>query len=361
MNLGARQLLPFAQVRESVRCDDAGKWDEIVPRRNLWMRDGELVWDAGGEERRLTLSPLAENHLATRLGIPAHYYRALPPILKDQNANFWLKAGSTKSLHHERARDNEKWRLRCKFGTIRAVLSESYSPLDNGPLCENLAGLLAPQHQINWFGLSDEKFHLHVVDPLRVREVLPGDDYFCGVYVGNSEVGAKSVQVEAYLMRLVCSNGMVAVVDGQSLMRRRHIHIEAGKFQSTLREAFSQAPLAADGFIKTLRRTTTEIVPDPKTTLEKLGERLGISETTQHTALAAIAREAPCVQETTYGLLQGLTKAAQLLPDTSRHDLEVLAGQLAASGVPKWALRPEENEDWSPMRSARNQNVAVMA
>lgn len=359
MNLGARQLLPFADVRERVLCDDAGKWDETVLRRELTMREGELVLPSDGEVRHLTLSPLAEGHLASRLGIPVSYYRVLPNLLKDQNANFWLKEGSPKIV--DPRKDNERWRLRAKLGTLRAVLSGSYSPLDNGPLCDNLASLLSSQHRVNWFGLDEESFHLHIVDPSRVREVLPDDDYFCGVYVGNSEVGARSVQVEAYLMRLVCTNGMVAVIGGQSLMRRRHIHIEANRFQTALREAFAHALDAADGFIETLRRTTTEEIPDPKTTLERLGERFGLAETTQNAALAAMARESPRVQETTYGLLQGLTEAAQLLPDAGRHDLELLAGQLAETGVPKWALRREELPESNGFKPRRMRELEAVA
>lgn len=360
--LGQRPLLPFAQVRESVRQDDEGKWDQTVSRRELMLRQGQLVLppeadSLQGEERQAALSPLAQSQLCARLGIPVAYYRVLPDALQDQNVNYWLKEGSAKQnpakqggprketdckRETDRKRNTERWRVRAQFGAARAILSDAYSPLDNGPLCDTLAQLLSPQHRVNWFGLDDEGFHLHIVDPSRAREVLPGDDYFCGVYVGNSEVGCRSVQVEAYLMRLVCTNGLVAVIGGQSLLRRRHIHIEASRFQNALNQAFAHALEVADGFIETLRRTTTQTIPDPQTTIERLGQRFGLAETTQHAALAAMAREHPHVQETTYGLLQGLTEAAQLLPDGSRHDLETLAGHLAQSGVPKWALRREE-------------------
>ena len=370
MNLGTRQLVPLTDVREQVHLDDTGKWDETVSRRDLVMRDGQLVLPTSGEERHLELSRLAGSQFATRLGIPTHYWRVLPNVLKDQNANYWLKAGGGRKDEPNgdgegeaasKVAKDEKWLLRARYGTLRAVLSESYSPLDNGVLCDTLAPLLDARHRVNWFSLEDEGFHLHVLDPDRVRDVLPGDDYFCGVYIGNSETGTRSVQCEAYLLRLICQNGLVAVQAGQSLMRRRHIHIEQMRFQNALAEAVGRALDAADGFIETLRRTTNEPVHDIELALERLGERWGLSETTQSVARSAIAREAPRVQETAYGLVQGLTEAAQLLPDTARHDLEVLAGQLAQHGVPKWALRREDGDDLNGFVFKRSRSLAVMA
>lgn len=370
MNLGTHQLVPLADVCERVHHDDAGKWDEIVPRRDLVMREGQLVLPLGSEERHLELSSLANSQFAGRLGIPTHYWRVLPNVLKDQNANYWLKAGSARKDEPDgsegnkaprKAAKDEKWLLRSRHQKLRAVLSESYSPLDNGVLCDTLAPLLDARHRVNWFSLEDEGFHLHVLDPDRVRDVLPGDDYFCGVYIGNSETGTRSVQCEAYLMRLICQNGLVAVIQGQSLMRRRHIHIEQGRFQSALAEGVRRGLEAADGFIETLRRTTGEPVPDMDLAIERLGERWGLSQTTQNTARVAIAREAPGVQETAYGLVQGLTEAAQLLPDMARHDLEVLAGRLAENGVPKWALHRDESPDWNGLKAHRRSAVEVMA
>ncbi len=372
MNLGTGQLVSFASVRERVRLDDAGKWDETVPRHELRMRDGELVLPSSGQERHLQLSPLANGQFAARLGIPAAYWRILPPVLKDQNANYWLQAGNqrqddsepdeqgTPNTARRGATKPEKWLLRSRFGTVRAVLSEHYSPLDNGTLCETLAPLLEARHRVSWFGLEDEGFHLHILDPDRVRAVLPGDDYFCGVYIGNSETGTRSVCCEAYLMRLICSNGLVAMLEGQSLLRRRHIHIESERFGHLLTEAVQTALETADGFIETLRRATTQIVPDPGLALERLSERWSLSETTQSVAHAALQRESPKVQETCYGLVQGLTEAAQILPDAARHDLEVLAGNLAQNGVPKWALSPAEMPDWDTSK-LRHRNALEVA
>lgn len=373
MNLGTNQLVSFASVRERVRLDDAGKWDETVPRHELRMREGALVLPSSGQERHLQLSPLANGQFAARLSIPAAYWRVLPPVLKDQNANYWLQAShqrqddsemdeqGTPNTPRPSATKPEKWLLRSRFGTVRAVLSEHYSPLDNSVLCGTLAPLLEARHRVGWFGLEDEGFHLHILDPDRVRAVLPGDDYFCGVYIGNSETGTRSVCCEAYLMRLVCSNGLVAMLDGQSLLRRRHIHIESQRFTHLLSGAVQTALETADGFIETLRHATTQIVPDPDLALERLSERWSLSQTTQSVARAALGRESPQVQESCYGLVQGLTEAAQLLPDAARHDLEVLAGNLAQNGVPKWALSPAEMPDWDTSKSRRRNASEVVA
>ena len=45
--------LSFDEVQDSVRLDDTGKWDHILPRTDLTMRDGHLTFafDQYGEHR----------------------------------------------------------------------------------------------------------------------------------------------------------------------------------------------------------------------------------------------------------------------------------------------------------------------
>ena len=196
-------------ARESVRDDDAGKWDTLVPRKILQMQNGQLSWPQMGDEQPLTPSTWASGQLCARLGLPAPYFRKCPTDLQDAQANYWLEHGPQKP--------GEKWMLRAKDENLRAVLSERYSPLDNATLLDELRLLLPDSYRVDWFGLQDESLHLRVVDPARTRELLPDDALTVGIHLVNSEVGMRSVTVDALVYRLVCTNGLIRLVKGQKL------------------------------------------------------------------------------------------------------------------------------------------------
>jgi len=363
-------LSRFEEAFAAVEADDLTKWDTRTLRRDLVVRDGALVARSSSNEEGERMHPTrwALGQMCARLGIPAAYFAACPHILQDVQANYWLKNGpsgaarrasqnneeedtqSSSSLpapqppKETNQADNERWLLRASGNTLRAVLSSTYSPLDNRLLFETLSPLIHPRLRVDWFALSDETLHLRLIDPTKTREVLPGDDLSVGVHISNSEVGARSLCVDALVYRLVCSNGLIALVKGQSLLRRRHVHIAPLRFQAALAEAVESAFTTAEGFLERLRDSTRQSVPDPETAIEKIGERWGLSEPVREAAKVALWREEANVRESAYGLVNAFTGVAQLLADEKRYDLEVLAGHLAENGVPAFALSPREKQ-----------------
>jgi len=361
-------LSRFDEALEAVKHDDLGKRDLRYPRGDLAMKGGALcVSSPSREEERLRPTRWAIGQLCARLGIPASYFAACPSILQDIQANYWLQDGPSRTARRlfipdednngptddagapeppqERANSaNEQWLLRAKGDTVRAVLSSTYSALDNRLLFETLAPLIHPRLRVDWFALSDETLHLRLIDPTKTREVLPGDDLSVGVHISNSEVGARALCVDALVYRLVCSNGLIALVKGQSLLRRRHVHMAPLRFQAAIAEAVESAFTTAESFLERLRDSTRQNVPDPESAIEKIGERWGLSEPVREAAKVALWREEASVRESAFGLVNAFTGVAQLLTDEKRYDLEVLAGHLAENGVPAFALAPREKQ-----------------
>lgn len=327
----AGHLLRLDEAHEAVKSDDGTKWDHITRRDQIALKDGRVAFalDRDGEHwEYLTPTSWATGQFCARLGIPASYFRKCPPVLKDVQANYWLRSGKAQdedaNTEHNSA---EQWLLRARGGTLRAVLSERYSPLDNTTLMECLTPMLDSRYRVDWFGLSDESLHLRVIDPERTREVLPGDDLSVGIHIANSEVGFRAVSVDALVYRLVCTNGLIRLVKGKSLLRQRHIHLAQPRFVAALEEAIANALGEAEGFIEQLRRTTAQPVSDVESTLERIGEQWNLSENTRNAVKGALLGERPDQQETVYGLVNAFTNAAHHLPDDDRYDLEVLAGQ----------------------------------
>jgi hypothetical protein len=160
-----------------------------------------------------------------------------------------------------------------------------------------------------------------------------------GIHLSNSEVGYRSVTVDALVYRLVCSNGMIRLVKGKSLLRQRHLYVSEHRFVGALAEAMEKALRESEEFLSQLQRATQTPVPQIEEVMKRIGEKWHLGDETQKAVEQALRREPTSQQETLYGLVNSYTAAAQRLPDEARYDLEVLAGNLAAHGLAAYAPR----------------------
>jgi hypothetical protein len=316
---------------------------------DLGHRESKFNLILAGYLERLTLTSWATGQMCQRLGIPVSYFRRCPTVLQDIQANFWLKQsslqvredeGTSQSSQGSEAEQNskcERWLLRARYRTLRGILSERYSKLDNETLLGSVQQVLdssgTNRFDISWFALGDESLHLRLVDPAQAREALPDDRLMAGVHIANSEIGKRAVTVDAMVFRLVCANGMVKLVKGKSLLYQRHIHLPQEQFSGALQTAVEQALGAAAGFMEQSAQTSREPVKDVENTLQRIAERWNLTQQTQEQARRALLEERAGQQETLFGLVNSLTSAAQLLPADDRYDVEVLAGHLVEHGV----------------------------
>lgn len=288
------------------------------------------------------------------MGIPAAYFKRCPPELQDVQFNYWVKRlenGSEVGDGESRARNGagngapngkshgsqhaqpERWLLRAKGSHLRAVLSDQYCRMDNAPLLRCLAPVLDSRFQVGGFNLTEETMHLRVLDPTRVREVLPDDRVMVGVHIANSEVGKRAVTIDALVYRLVCRNGLIRLVKGKSLLYRRHVFRSSEQLQRAVQQVMGAVLDAADVLAKLLSWATQQPIKDVDETLKHLSERWGLTQEFQEQVRKTWLDEPPSQHETLYGLVNAFTHAAQRLPADDRYRVEVLAGQLVEHGL----------------------------
>lgn len=326
------------ELHRQIERDDQHKWDLTIPRGRLALANGRLILPeeyAGEYPESLTLTPWATAQVCQRLGIPTPYFLRCPLPLRDAQFNHWAW-----SQDQEPDEDNPKsgsprpWLVRCQREGVRAVLSDRYAPLDNADLLGTLVPLLEDRFEVRGIALTSESLHLRLVDPRLAREVLPDDRLLAGVHVANSEVGRRSVTVDALVWRLVCLNGLVMLVKGRSLLRQRHISWDRPRFADALRVAVSEAAMAGAGLIDRLQAATREPVPDVEGVIRAIARQASLTQAVQEKVLSALRATPPPQQERVYGLVQALTFTAKSLPPDDRYDLEVTAGRLLDEGVP---------------------------
>jgi len=341
-DLGFSRSQELEHVRERVEADDRGKWDATVLRQDLsWQGDRLVLPDAYAGEfpQSLSPSPWAASQLCSQLGIPAGYFRRCPRHLQEAQFAHWCHyamAHDDDGLpRHDLLARREHWLLRGKNAALRGVLSARYAKLDNGQLLDCLLPLIDERFQVSWHAVTDESFHLRLVDPALSQDILPGDRLLAGIHVGNSEVGKRSVSIDAVVFRLVCSNGLIRVVNGKGLLRQRHVSWDPPRFQERLSKAISRALVEGAAFLSRLVATTRVPVPDIEDALLALGERWNLSLGTRQTVKVNLLAMPAAHQESLWGLVNAVTQAAQGLAPDERYDLEALAGTLAEQGLPK--------------------------
>lgn len=327
------------ELQQRIQQDDLDKWDLTVPRDRLALAQGQLVLPEEHLDEHpelLTLSPWATAQACQRLGIPAPYFVRCSAPLQDAQFNHWAwRTGIEPDDETDgKAGTPRPWLLRCQGEGVRAVLSDRYAPLDNADLLGTLVPLLEDRFEVRGLSLTPESLHLRLVDPRLCREVLPNDRLMVGVHVANSEVGRRSVTVDALVWRLVCLNGMVRLVRGKSLLRQRHISWDRPRFADALRVAVSEAVTAGAGLIDRLQTATREPVPDVEGVVRAIARQAALTRSVQERVLQALSATAPPQQDRLYGLVQALTFTAQSLPPDDRYDLEVVAGRLLDEGLP---------------------------
>jgi len=341
---------------ESVRRDDRNKWDAPVFRHDLFLENGKLtlppfydgVPDTSGYPR-LTPSQWAWSQLCQRLGMPAHYFRKCPSRLQDIQFNYWIKQpretkpesgegqdaekgdeGQPTPPHLRRQEQDkpERWLLRGKGEGVRAVLSDKYAPLDNNVLLTSLIPVMRRGLQVKHFTLTEESLHLRLIDTTLTKEIFPDDPLFVGIHVGNSEVGKRAVTVDALVYRLICTNGLIGLVKGKSLLYRRHIGGTGAELKGRLEQAIGEALLAGAGLLERLAWSAKTPLSNPEKRIERIASQWHLSEAMQQRITQNLLASPTAHQETVYGLVNAVTLASQSLDPDERYGLEVMAATL---------------------------------
>jgi hypothetical protein len=227
------------------------KVDLLVPARDLWSHDGAvLVRGAGPSEMddngvtatnlALTPSDVFDGGVAAKLALPRAYVRTL----RETGRTDILDVMFNRTLHGNDAiptaeADARKFLLRTfkskdgKTGYARALLSDSYKPIDNWDVLNAVvlgmghAGLSA--NVVKSADLTDRRMYVKIVVP-EINALAPellknyrspfsgnrGADnptVFAGLIIGNSETGDGAFTLTPRLEVEVCTNGMTMTAD----------------------------------------------------------------------------------------------------------------------------------------------------
>jgi len=192
------------QLTAEVERQMHSKKDFIFPTSFLaFTIKGELFNKKDKESKSSPLTSYAHRQVATYSGIPQQYYEKMlieQPDLLATNVNRWLetkKAGS-------------KRLVRTLDGKIRAILSDSYLPIDNHDILRALLPqIIESGCEIVSCDITERKLYIKALSPKTTDEIKVGDTVQAGVLIQNSEIGCGRIEISPLVYRLVCKNGLI--------------------------------------------------------------------------------------------------------------------------------------------------------
>ena len=283
----------------------------------------------------MPLTDWGHSQLSNKLDIPLKYYRRMrehSPELLARNINQWMPKKDTKS----------NLLLRTLDGRVRAVLSDRYKILDNHDLLlnclEEFRNMGAELHKAD---LTESHMYIKAIVPHTKEEIRQGDTVIPGVIVQNSEVGSGAFKVTPFMLREVCSNGMI----GESAITKIHL----GRKQDAGVVQFSQETMVAEGktlglqirdiirgtfdpvtfkqWVQQVRAGTEVEIQNPIYAIDNVMESFGINDALKEDLLNHFTKGADTTQ---WGLANAVTRTARDLEDPEKVvELEAIGGQIA--------------------------------
>ncbi len=246
--------------------DSINHYDEVLPVQDMHFDSLQQMWISG---KQVDVAPTAQRLLSNRLRVPYSYLSRCPEDLQAQNLNFWIE-------QERKHRDT----FFCRFdsGTLRAVFTERYQPLDNMEILSQLIeNGFEPDTQVQ-YSLDDNMFIIKIPEYDNAFAVDSGhhalDKILPGLAFSNSEVGLLAFSIEAFFYRLVCTNGLIAKT---TAARSRFKHISS-KGLDNFPEALG---MVVDGAARNqleFKLSCESPVDDPVSSIDSFSRRFGLSQ-----------------------------------------------------------------------------------
>ena len=257
-----------------------------------------------------TLKPIAQRSISNRLGIPYPYLKKCPEDIQAMNLNHWI----TKEK-------NDQLLFRFDGQDVRAIFTTKYFPVDCFEVMERLDSLgYGPETEVQCH-LDAEFMSLSIPDGNKAFDIN-GDRFKPGISISNSEVGLASLSVAAFVLRLVCTNGMVAKTDLSASYR----HVST--------KVLTEFPQILDKVSYELgsQRTQFQIsmessVDDPLATMKSFNRQFGLNNDEKGALEWAWPYE---IGNTMFNVVNAYTRAAQMegLSAESSYRLQRVGGNI---------------------------------
>lgn len=296
---------------------------EHAPSNLMFHGDKMLYYPKGAELRNLDIGPVAFGQLCQYTGVPSRYAEKLitngRKDLFALNMNEGLKEKPIDSTVLVREYKNE----------IRGFLSSKFSPFDAHEIIANMRKELNfGDFDIKGYGLSENYFHMRVIE----KQMLPieKEDLFPGFSISSSDVGSGALNIDFFVYKKVCSNGLVVPQSDCKLLHMRHIGITKENFLEQLVQVVTALPVMTEKVSDLITKNSEVIYDEEQLSLvvEKIMKDIPTLKTEKQSLLEFSKKYQVGENVTKWNFVNSITEVAQKYDLQKRLEIEKYAGKL---------------------------------
>lgn len=233
------------------------------------------------------------------------------------------------------------FRLNLADDTVRCVLSDSYTIIDNVFAMETVAKTIPGGRVSHWTGDFDAMFtNVLIPDTIRIEE----DSDFGGmVSLVNSEVGTKRLRLTPSLYRAICQNGLIhGQIEGCSIKQIHKGEIDLDVLRNQMIEVITKQIPLMDSYIDTLVHTKQlggwdggNILP----LLTVVASDYGFGKPQAVATLEGYRtelNETKIERGTLFSLINGVTRGAHKFQANEWYDMNEAAGRMMTLDADDW-------------------------
>ena len=220
------KCLTFDQVMEKATRSKDEREDKIVALKDIHPvvgNGGKFMFEVGSEQ--YTLTDWALSQFSSRLNLPSS--TVIRELINRPDSD-WEDSdvGVRIAKNAIRRMDGEKkYRLRTyKDGTLRAFVTDKYTPIDNIWYLENLNEILPGSIYSHWRS-TDDTVYGNILMPDSILDYGQDDDSDYGgmLSIGNCEVGRRRISQRPSVFRSICMNGTIWGQTKGEMINQRHM------------------------------------------------------------------------------------------------------------------------------------------
>lgn len=334
----ARQCLSFDQVMEKAEQYNRERQDidvelgAIVPTVS---DSGKFVLKVNDSEYSPT--DWAIKQFSTKIGLTAGNLVVELMSGDTEDAETAVKVFEN---HLRKMQSNEKeYKVRTyNDGTIRAVLSTRYAPIDNRWFLERINEILPESLYSHWRSDSDTMYgNVLMPDSIIDYGQSDGSDYGGMLSLSNCEIGKRSFGQYPSIFRSICMNGCIwNQKSGQKLARRHIGTIDLEQIAVKMRENITeQIPLVSVHVEKLLRLERFRVQGSMKAHIASMCETFNIPPTMSRMILEEFATNEKD-HRNLFGIVNSFTRACQKGSNEDWFKLDTFAGSTLDWNESKW-------------------------
>lgn len=303
-----QNLTTLREVSDRVDVLSRNCVDRMIPVDEITFDDLNTVRIA---DEPFALRDMAQLSFAYRLGIPLQYLKRCPSEVQKYNLDHWIAKEK-----------NDELLFRFDGNDVRVVFTSRYTPVDNFEILERLDSLgYGPDTQVQC-SVDSEFMMLNI--PEGKAFTVNGDRMKPGISISNSEVGIAALSLSAFILRLVCTNGMISATH----VAEKYKHISRrilDEFPDALGRVSQELASQKNRFLISLHSK----VVNPEATMKNLNRQFGLGKVEQEAVEWAWPQEAG---DTMFHIVNTYTRAAQFehLPSESSFKLQKTGGNILA-------------------------------